>query len=102
MVGLIGPDCVFVPFTGENTFSANFVKTASYSANAREKIDEAELVTGFLERFWKKIFQMFIFAVTKLGFSPAFDPAIDPFAIPRVIFQIIEDFGKIGLIVDLQ
>ena len=46
MVCLVGANSVFVPLIGENTFAADFVKSATNTTDPSEQIDEAEFVAG--------------------------------------------------------
>ena len=43
MIGLVSPDCRFIPFTGKNAASASQFESAPDAADSRKKIDEIEI-----------------------------------------------------------
>ena len=65
-VGLISPDCFFVPFTGKNALSADFLKSLPDPANTCKQINKTEFIVRMVGWWlWKHfLLKHFYFAFT--------------------------------------
>ncbi|VFS58711.1 Uncharacterised protein [Raoultella planticola] len=53
-VGFVGAHRMLIPFTGENTLSADRLKAGCGSRRFRQQIDEPESIMGMVGRRWRQ------------------------------------------------